>query len=78
MVPPSNAPPELRFLSLTLQVTFILLLELLIAGTLPQVGKDLGELADYDVICSQCCLGLKTPSSKDIIPQSKNLFTSFT
>ena len=61
MVPSSNAPQRLRFLSLTLQVTFIFLFELLVAGTLPQVGKDLGELADDNVICSQCGLGLKNP-----------------
>ena len=61
MVPSSNAPQRLRFLSLTLQVNFIFLFELLVAGTLPQVGKDLGELADDNVICSQCGLGLKNP-----------------
>ena len=30
-------------------------------GGMPQVGKDLGELADDNVICSQCGLGLKNP-----------------
>lgn len=61
MVPSSKAPQRVRFLSLTLPVTFIFLFELLVAGTLPQVGKDLGELADDNVICSQCGLGLKNP-----------------
>lgn len=74
MVPSSHALPGLRFLSLTLLVTFILFLELLVAGTLPQVGKDLGELADDNVICGQCGLGLKTTSSKNVISQSKNIF----
>lgn len=60
-------------------VTFILLLELLVASTLPQVGKNLGELADDNVICSKRGLSLKTPRSKNVIPLSRNLFTfSFT
>lgn len=74
MVPSSNALPGVRFHSLTLQVTFILLLELLVSGTLPQIGKDLGELADDNVICGQCGLGLKTPRSKNVIPLSSKLF----
>lgn len=79
LVPSSNAPPGVRFLFLPLQVTFILLLELLVASTLPQVGKNLGELADDNVICSKRGLSLKTPRSKNVIPLSRNLFTfSFT
>ena len=56
-----KCPQRVRFLSLSFQVTFIFLFELLVAGTLPQVGKDLGELTDDNVICSQCGLGLKNP-----------------
>lgn len=79
LVQPSKAPPEVRFLFPPLQVTFVLLLELLVTSTLPQVGKNLGELADDNVICSKRGLSLKTPRSKNVIPLSRNLFTfSFT
>lgn len=75
LVSSSNAPPGVRFLSLPLQVTFVLFLELLVASTLPQVGKNLGELADDNVICSKRGLSLKTTRSKNIIPLSRNLST---
>lgn len=68
----SQEPPSRGKVSLILQVTFILLLELLVAGALPQIGKDLGELANDNVICGQCGLGLKTQRSK-VIPLSRNL-----
>lgn len=75
MVPSSNVPPGVRPLSPTPQVTFIFLFELLVAGALPQVGKDLGELADDNVICGQCGLGLKIPRRENVIPVSRNSFT---
>lgn len=55
--------------------TFILLLELLVAGPLPQIWEDLGELANDNVICSQRGLGLTTPKCKNVIPLCRNLFT---
>lgn len=77
MVPYSNVPPGVRFLSLTLQITFILLLELLVSSTLPQIGKDLGELADDNVICGQCGLGLKNPKKQECYPTEQETLHVF-
>lgn len=39
--------------------TFVFLLQLLVAGSLPEIREDLCQLADDDVICGQCSLCLK-------------------
>lgn len=39
--------------------TFVLLLQLLVARTLPQIGKNLSQFADDNVICGQRGLCLK-------------------
>lgn len=40
-------------------LTFILFLELFIPRALPQVGKNLSQFTNYNIICSQGGLGLK-------------------
>lgn len=41
------------------RLTFVLLLDLLVPGSLPEVGQDLSQLGDHDVIGGQGGLSLR-------------------
>ena len=45
--------------------TFVLLLDLLVPRALPQVGQDLGQLGDHDVVGGECGLSLERERERE-------------